>query len=139
MCKECWQNPCHSMCPNAPEPAAVYDCEFCNEPVRAGDEYFEYNGKYYHEDCFADAAPALVAENGAKRINAVPNGRKVLGKCAHCEEAVLDGDDHWKYDDELYHNECFLDCAQILLEGETGHGTAEVEEYEPEYDKYEED
>jgi hypothetical protein len=114
----------------------VYDCAYCNDPIRSGDEYFEHDGKHYHENCFADAAPVIVAEDGAKRINAIPNGRKIMGQCAHCEEAVLNGDDHWKYDDQLYHHECLLDCAPILLEDTTSHGVAEAEEHEPEYDPY---
>lgn len=134
MCKECRQYPCHPRCPNAPEPAVVCDCEHCNKPIRSGDEYFEYDGKHYHENCFADAAPALVAEDGAKRIDAIKDSRKFIGVCKHCNEAIIGEDVHWKYGKDLYHDECFLDCAQIILEDETSHGTAEEQEYEPEYD-----
>lgn len=140
MCKECRQYPCHPRCPNAPEPVAVYDCAHCDEAIRAGDEYFEYDGAYYHEDCFSDAAPALVAEDGAKRVDGNPNdNRKIVRKCAHCGEEVFGDEDHWLYGNNVYHYECLIDCAQILLEDETSHGTAEVEEYEPEYDKYREE
>lgn len=62
MCSVCRQHPCHPMCPNAPEPPAVYTCESCKEPIRAGEEYFELDGEYWHEECASDNAMAILTE-----------------------------------------------------------------------------
>lgn len=62
MCSECRQHPCHPRCPNAPEPPAVYTCEGCKEPIRAGEEYFEMDGDYWHEECASDNAMAILTE-----------------------------------------------------------------------------
>lgn len=69
MCSVCRQHPCHPMCPNAPEPPAVYTCESCKEPIRAGDEYFELDGDYWHEECASDNAMEILTEHcgGTKR------------------------------------------------------------------------
>lgn len=61
MCDICRHNPCHSQCPNAPEPDTVYTCEYCGTPIYVGDEYFEYEGNYYHYDeCAAEVATSLL-------------------------------------------------------------------------------
>lgn len=60
MCDICQHNPCLSRCPNAPEPAKVYRCEFCGEDIVEGEEYIEIGGNYYHEDCFVDNAVEIV-------------------------------------------------------------------------------
>ena len=65
MCEICRQYRCPAGCPNAPDPPAVVACEYCGENIVVGDEYFEYNGNYYHVECFADAAVSLLLENGA--------------------------------------------------------------------------
>jgi len=65
VCMECRMNPCSPYCPNAPEPETVYVCEHCNEPIVVGEEYYEYDGECYHEECFGDIAVALLLENGA--------------------------------------------------------------------------
>lgn len=54
MCSECLQSPCHSRCPNAPEPKAIHICEYCGEGIVEGEEFIEYNGDYYHADCIKD-------------------------------------------------------------------------------------
>lgn len=63
MCSVCRQCPCHPMCPNASEPPAVYICESCKEPIRAGDEYFELDGDYWHEECASDNAMEILTEH----------------------------------------------------------------------------
>ena len=67
MCEICHSSPCLSRCPNAPEPEAVYKCAYCKEGIIEGDEYFEYDGKYYHEDCFGECAVDLLVESGATK------------------------------------------------------------------------
>lgn len=63
MCSECRMNPCHSQCPNAPEPEAVYECAYCGEGITEGEEYVEIDGKHYHRDsCIEDVALALLYE-----------------------------------------------------------------------------
>lgn len=68
MCDVCLQTPCHPRCPNAPEPPTVYTCKHCGEPIVAGEEYCEFDGDYYHEDCFSDCAETILFEQcGATR------------------------------------------------------------------------
>ena len=68
MCSICGHYPCHPQCPNAPDPEAVYECASCKEPIRGGDDYFGFDGDYYHEDCFLDNAPSILVEKcGAVR------------------------------------------------------------------------
>lgn len=70
MCSECHQYPCHPQCPNAPEPPKVYTCKHCNEDIVVGDECYEYDGDYYHEDCFNDCAVEILLEAGARKFEA---------------------------------------------------------------------
>ena len=57
-------------CPND-EPKEVETCAYCNEPIVEGDEYFELDGKCYHEDCFSDAATGILTKDyGAVRKTA---------------------------------------------------------------------
>lgn len=65
MCSECWMTPCHPNCPNAPEPEKVYNCSHCNEPIYVGEEYYEFNGEHFHEECFEDIAVDLLLAEGA--------------------------------------------------------------------------
>ena len=51
MCSECWQTPCSSRCPNAPEPTAIEKCSCCNEGIVHGEEMVEIDGEYYHLEC----------------------------------------------------------------------------------------
>lgn len=133
MCTECRQHPCHPRCPNAPEPKAVYECVYCKKSIHDGEGYYKHNGDYFHEECFSDAALKLVAEDGAICVDAKDDEAKI-GVCAYCEEDVLECDDHWKYNDKLYHHDCLADCAKSLLEDVTFSGVAEFEPYEPDYD-----
>lgn len=70
MCEVCRSSPCLSGCPNAPDPEAIHTCKHCGEDIVVGDEYYEYDGEYYHEECFEDCAVALLMEAGAKRSTA---------------------------------------------------------------------
>ena len=149
MCMECRQYPCHPRCPNAPEPAAVYDCAYCNEPIRAGDEYVEFDGNHYHENCYSDKAPSLaVAAECMEKFEAVDGDDTQVGVCHFCGEPVLKSEEHYKWrkypkkpgenpDEVAYlyaHHECLMDHAQSLLSDDAITGIAEEEEYEPEYE-----
>ena len=70
MCEICHQYRCPSGCPNAPDPEPIAICKHCLEDIVVGDEYYEYDGEKYHEDCFADAAVDLLIEAGAERKEA---------------------------------------------------------------------
>lgn len=71
MCSVCHQTPCHPQCPNAPEPQPVYTCTHCDEPIVVGEEYYEFTGDYFHEECFEDNALAILLDNlGAKKRTA---------------------------------------------------------------------
>lgn len=52
MCEICGQNPCHSRCPNAPEPKEVHICSECLEGIYPGDRFYESCGSYVCEECF---------------------------------------------------------------------------------------
>lgn len=68
MCSVCMRTPCDPRCPNAPEPQAVYTCKHCGEPIVPGDEFFEVDGDYYHDDCFSDCASGILIEKfGARK------------------------------------------------------------------------
>ena len=55
MCKECGKSICPSMCPNAPEPSAVYICDGCGYGIYEGEHYWKFDGKRYCENCVDDA------------------------------------------------------------------------------------
>lgn len=55
MCDMCWQSPCDSRCPNAPEPPVFALCRECGEPIYDGDEYYEIEGRCYCEACVLNA------------------------------------------------------------------------------------
>lgn len=60
MCSECHMIPCHPNCPNAPAPLAVYRCKHCDEDIYLGDECVEFDGDYYHTECFDDCAASIL-------------------------------------------------------------------------------
>ena len=65
MCDICLHTPCHSQCPNAPEPKSIGKCKYCDEPIYVGDEYVEVcDGELYHEDCFLDTAAGIMLSKG---------------------------------------------------------------------------
>lgn len=75
MCDECRMSPCHPRCPNAPEPPKVYTCKICGEPIVEGDEYYEMDAEFYHEECFEDnAVQILMDECGAMKGTAELEG-----------------------------------------------------------------
>ena len=51
MCDVCRQTPCHSRCPNAPEPPVIYSCIHCDTEIREGDAYYNIDGEPWCEDC----------------------------------------------------------------------------------------
>ncbi len=65
MCDICLRSPCLPRCPNAPEPATIYTCAYCGEPIIEGDEYMKFDGDYYHlEDCAQDVALTILLDKG---------------------------------------------------------------------------
>lgn len=75
MCQVCLQTPCHPRCPNAPEPPKVYTCKICGEPIVEGEEYYEMDAEFYHEECFEDnAVQILMDECGAMKGTAELEG-----------------------------------------------------------------
>lgn len=62
MCDICRQTPCHPCCPNADDPPTVYTCEHCKEPIVVGDEYYELEGEFYHEECLEDNAVEILID-----------------------------------------------------------------------------
>lgn len=75
MCSECHMSPCHPRCPNAPEPPKVYACKICGEPIVEGEEYYEMDAEFYHEECFEDnAVQILMDECGAMKGTAELEG-----------------------------------------------------------------
>ena len=69
MCDVCHMSRCPAGCPNALDPPEVFTCKHCKEPIRAGEEYLEVDGDYFHlEDCASDAAlPLLLDRFGARQ------------------------------------------------------------------------
>lgn len=151
MCDICRRYPCDSRCPNAPEPATVYKCAYCGEPIVEGDEFVKYDDNHYHEECYADKAPALAIEVECMTcFEEVEGDDTQVGVCKFCGEPVLKSEHHYKWRKEiakpdedpdtveyLYaHYECLMDNAESLLEDDASPGTAEKEEYWPDYDPY---
>lgn len=68
MCEICHMYRCPAGCPNAPEPPAVHFCKICDEAIRVGEEFYEMDGKFYHEECLEDNAVYILIEDyGASR------------------------------------------------------------------------
>ena len=51
MCEVCRQYPCHSSCPNAPDPPLFAKCYSCGAEILYGDDYYDIGGDIYCEDC----------------------------------------------------------------------------------------
>lgn len=74
MCSDCGMSFCPTSCPNSTGPETVYICKECGEPIVAGEEYYEMDGDFYHEDCFEDAAVKILMNDcGAIRGIADPD------------------------------------------------------------------
>lgn len=58
---------CLPGCPNAPEPKKIYTCEYCGDDIVEGDEYYEFDNRYYHEECFHDCAINLLLDECGAR------------------------------------------------------------------------
>lgn len=66
MCSVCMHSPCLSGCPNdVGDP--VYECEWCGGDIVEGEEYYEFDDCYYHEDCFKDNAFDILLDSGAEK------------------------------------------------------------------------
>lgn len=51
MCSLCLRTPCHPMCPNAPEPMALYRCYKCGTGIAEGEKYLDSPKGQICEDC----------------------------------------------------------------------------------------
>lgn len=51
MCDVCLRTPCHSRCPNAPEPPVAYICADCGDRIHSGEKYNKVEERYYCDDC----------------------------------------------------------------------------------------
>lgn len=54
MCSVCLQTPCHSRCPNAPEPEPIATCISCYKSLYEGDEYLDLPEGPICEGCVRD-------------------------------------------------------------------------------------
>lgn len=62
MCSLCLSTPCHTRCPNAPEPVAVHRCGKCGEGIFKGDKYFDGQGGCICEECLDDMTSGELLE-----------------------------------------------------------------------------
>ena len=53
MCEHCLSYPHKRGCPweEVEPPKAVYECEYCGEPIREGQEFYHIYEEYYHIRC----------------------------------------------------------------------------------------
>lgn len=69
MCEVCGCSGGHlSGCPEGPGPKVIHTCKFCGDDIVEGEECYELDGEYWHEDCFGDAALALLTERFGARL-----------------------------------------------------------------------
>lgn len=54
MCSMCLSSPCHSRCPNAPEPVAVHRCRKCGVGIFEGEKYLDASEGQICEGCLDD-------------------------------------------------------------------------------------
>lgn len=57
MCEHCLSYPHKRGCPGkkVEPPKVVYECEYCGEPIREGQEQCEILGEHYHVKCAEEA------------------------------------------------------------------------------------
>ena len=136
MCEYCHSYPHLHGCPNEPDPETVYNCKHCGGDIREGDEYWEIGDEVYCEDCFYDGIAAFCREHADVKYHAEDENasEEVIGKCAACGDDVLEWEEYYEYDGNLYHAECFLDKANELFSDDIVRCTAEADEYWPEDD-----
>ena len=53
MCSICGGIQHATWCPERSDPS-VFTCESCGEGICDGEQYYEINGKYYHNECLHD-------------------------------------------------------------------------------------
>lgn len=66
MCAVCHMTICPSGCPNSGDERAVYTCK-CGDPIVENENYYEFDGVYYHEDCFYENAVDILIDIGATK------------------------------------------------------------------------
>ena len=66
MCEICLKSPCHSRCPNAPEPVPVFICSGCGGEIYEGDDYWDVLGEQFCEACIRDARRIAEREDDAE-------------------------------------------------------------------------
>ena len=55
MCNICLQSPCDSRCPCADPPKSVFVCSGCGQTIYEGDDYWEFFGEQFCEECIDKA------------------------------------------------------------------------------------
>lgn len=63
MCEVCRRYPCHSSCPNAPEPPMFAHCVMCGSDILYGEEYYDIYGDYYCENCMSSCHKTAEGED----------------------------------------------------------------------------
>ena len=63
MCEICLSYPCLSRCPNAKDPEPVKICALCGEGIHVGEQYYQFEGESYHDDCFKDNLLDIVLDS----------------------------------------------------------------------------
>lgn len=116
MCDICHQVPCHPRCPNAPEPATVYECAFCGEPIVVGDYYYHHEGQYYHENCFEDNSASIAAKALELKAPEPTDSETEIGRCPFCNDPIYEYEERWEGENKAYHHECLMDNATKLLD-----------------------
>lgn len=100
-----------SGCPNAPEPAKVYECYRCHEAILETDQYVGYGGVEFHPDCFIKEAIDDIRKEA--KFHEATSGCKVIRKCAYCEEEILENEQWAVYEGKSFHVECLEDHENV--------------------------
>ena len=104
MCDLCRMNPCHPLCPNAPDPPAVTTCYRCGEPIVPGDEYAHIDGIDYCENCFDDMPYCELVLLLGGEWKTVQKGEKVV--CSFNGEEIPEGEDYGVLGNDVLCEEC---------------------------------
>ena len=75
MCETCLEFPCREGCPEKREPRAVRVCDFCGDPILAGDRFLRFAEAAICEGCAEGlSARSVLLELGAAEETAEPDG-----------------------------------------------------------------